>query len=145
ILQYKRKRSVFAKEEAELKEELLNVERTVVNFLNSSDFGKILKKNIEKFKKLFQKLSQSKISPKKYFLQLTELISPSKKPKAVKTPKAIKATKTLKKAETTKTIKKAKKVKEHKKVKGDKKAKKGKKIEGDKQIEKDKKAEEDKK
>ncbi|MHA1649031.1 MAG: leucine-rich repeat domain-containing protein [Candidatus Helarchaeota archaeon] len=79
IVHYKQKHEVFTKEEAELKAELLNIKRTIINFLESSDFEKILKRKREKFKDLFQALNSYKITPQEYFLKCAELISSKKK------------------------------------------------------------------
>lgn len=80
ILQYKQKHNVFTKEEAEIKVELFNIKRSIVNFLESPEFDKILKPHMADFRRIFQQLSEMKISPKKYFLECAEIIAPSKKP-----------------------------------------------------------------
>ena len=88
ILQYKREHNVFTLQEAELRRNVLNVKRSIVNFLESEEFEKSLKKKQEDFKDIFENLSRGKITPKKYFLQTAELISPQKKPRVTKASKA---------------------------------------------------------
>ena len=115
IHQYKRKHEVFTREEAEIKSELNNIEHTLRNFFESEEFEKILKHNLSQFKELFQNLNQDKITPRKYLLQLTEILSPVKKekpkedtkPKTEKKPKADKTPITEKKPKAAKKSKEA--------------------------------------
>ncbi|NVM28859.1 MAG: leucine-rich repeat domain-containing protein [Candidatus Helarchaeota archaeon] len=104
ILQYKRTFNVFTKQEAERQVELDNIKRSVMNFLESDEFRKALKKNLDQFKESFKQLSLGKLSPKKYFLQCAELLSPPKK--AVKKA-AAKAPKKAAKKSAKKSAKKA--------------------------------------
>ncbi len=105
IIQYKRKHNVFTRQEAELQRNILNVKRSIVNFLESDEFEKIFKKDEAHFKYIFNLLSRAKIPPKKYFIQCAEIISPPKQPIKVKKPGAA-PKKTAKKA-AKKTAKKS--------------------------------------
>ncbi|MHA1426268.1 MAG: leucine-rich repeat domain-containing protein [Candidatus Helarchaeota archaeon] len=147
IQQYKRKHRVFTKEEATLSEELTNIKYAIVNYLESQEFQKVLKRKMPDFKQLFQRLSVYKITPKTFFLKCAELVSPSKpqvktKAKAVKTPvkklvkkpvpkKALK--KTTKKSPPSKTTSKHQTTKKDAIDKKDKEGRKDKKDKTDRQ------------
>ncbi len=79
ILEYKRTKDVFTRDETDRKDELYNVKHTVMNFLESDDFAKILKKNLPRFKELFQTLNTNRISPRNYFLECAALVTEKSK------------------------------------------------------------------
>ena len=54
--------------------EKLNVKNLVNRYLDSDDFKEILKGNFEKFKEIFQKVSNNKISINEYLEQLNDIM-----------------------------------------------------------------------
>jgi len=74
IKKFKRDINLFVPEEAKIDKEKLNIKNLVNNYLDSDDFKEILKGNFEKFKEIFQKVSNNEISTNEYLEELIAII-----------------------------------------------------------------------
>ncbi len=74
IMKLKREINLFDPEKAKIDRDMLNLKNTIIKVLDSSEFKVKFKENWEQFAKLFQELSNGKITTEEYILRFAQNI-----------------------------------------------------------------------